>query len=402
MKDKERLLSFSEPVSFIFSHSALKEGWDNPNIFQICTLRETISLMKKRQEIGRGLRLPVDIDGNRIYDPGINVLTVIANESYQEYVGQLQTEFNEAGYSGVPEPTDAREKKIEVKTTKFIDTEDFKKLWEKISKRTKYNLEVRTSELVKNAVEKINGLDMSNLVVTVDKVNIYFDKTGKIQTVFAGQSAGSNLKRDIHIQNIVDRIARETGVTKNTILDIFSKIDNLPLIFENPEEFLRSVIIFIQHSLNDLLINEGLKYTPTGEMWEIKLLFNDFEVLPSKSIKSDKSAFTRVVFDSNGEKEFAEHLENSNNVKVYSKLPRGFMVDTPLGQYIPDWAIVWKTQEGEKLYLVRETKFGYGDFLKELPLAEQQKILCAKKHFASIGFDDYDVAEQVDLSDLIK
>ncbi|MCX6013285.1 MAG: restriction endonuclease subunit R, partial [Chloroflexi bacterium] len=121
-----------------------------------------------------------------------------------------------------------------------------------------------------------------------------------------------------------------------------------------------------------------------------------------KSLESDKSAFTRVAFDSNGEKEFAEHLENSGNVKVYTKLPRGFTIDTPLGQYIPDWAIVWKTPEGEKLYLVRETKFGYDNFLKELPLVEQQKILCARKHFASIGFNDYDTAGKVDLSDLIK
>lgn len=95
-------------------------------------------------------------------------------------------------------------------------------------------------------------------------------------------------------------------------------------------------------------------------------------------------------------------MEGSNNVKVYTKLPRGFTIDTPLGQYIPDWAIVWKTQEGEKLYLVRETKFGYDDFLKELSLVERQKIVCAKKHFLSIGFNGYDIAEQADLTDLIK
>jgi len=181
-----------------------------------------------------------------------------------------------------------------------------------------------------------------------------------------------------------------------------SQVKNIHLIFENPEEYIRSVIVIIQNSLNDLLINEGLKYIPTGEIWEIKLLFKDFDVLPNKSIESDKSAYTRVVYDSNGEKEFAEHLENSGNVKVYAKLPRGFAIDTPLGQYVPDWAIVWKTLEGEKLYLVRETKFGYGELLKELPLVEQQKIICAKKHFSSIGFDGYDTAEQTDLSDLIK
>lgn len=108
-----------------------------------------------------------------------------------------------------------------------------------------------------------------------------------------------------------------------------------------------------------MLINDGLKYIPTDDVWEIKLLFQDFETLPSKSIESTRSAFERVVFDSDGEKQFALRLEASTNVKVYTKLPRNFKIETPLGNYIPDWAIVWSTDSGEKLYLVRETKFGY-------------------------------------------
>ncbi|MFV0288478.1 MAG: DEAD/DEAH box helicase family protein [Mycoplasmatales bacterium] len=97
MKDKERLISFEEPIRFIFSHSALKEGWDNPNVFQICTLNETKSTLKKRQEIGRGLRLCVNQQGDIIEDTdsGINRLTVIANESYEEFVGKLQNEIIE-------------------------------------------------------------------------------------------------------------------------------------------------------------------------------------------------------------------------------------------------------------------------------------------------------------------
>lgn len=103
MKDKERLLSFEEPVRFIFSHSALREGWDNPNVFQICTLRESDATIKKRQEIGRGLRLCVDQNGirqdaetlgeNLVHDT--NILTVIANESYETFASNLQSEFDE-------------------------------------------------------------------------------------------------------------------------------------------------------------------------------------------------------------------------------------------------------------------------------------------------------------------
>jgi type III restriction enzyme len=95
MKDKERLLDGSEPLRFIFSHSALREGWDNPNIFQICTLNETRSIDKKRQEIGRGLRLAVNAVGERVHDEHINRLTVIANESYEEFARKLQSEFEE-------------------------------------------------------------------------------------------------------------------------------------------------------------------------------------------------------------------------------------------------------------------------------------------------------------------
>ena len=95
MREKERLLDPREPLRFIFSHSALREGWDNPNVFQICTLNETKSAEKKRQEIGRGLRLPVNQHGERVHDEDVNRLTVIANESYEDFASSLQTEFEE-------------------------------------------------------------------------------------------------------------------------------------------------------------------------------------------------------------------------------------------------------------------------------------------------------------------
>ena len=95
MRDKERLLDPQEPLRFIFSHSALREGWDNPNVFQICTLNESQSVYKKRQEIGRGLRLPVNGRGERIHDENVNRLTIVANESYEDFAKSLQREFEE-------------------------------------------------------------------------------------------------------------------------------------------------------------------------------------------------------------------------------------------------------------------------------------------------------------------
>jgi type III restriction enzyme len=402
MKNKEQLLSFSEPVSFIFSHSALKEGWDNPNIFQICTLRETHSLMKKRQEIGRGLRLPVDVSGNRITDnPEISVLTVIANSSYEEYAGGLQQEFEEAGYKGQTDIRNAKEKKIKIKTTKHLDSEEFKELWKRISKRTRFSLEVLTDTLVKEAVKKINELSIKNITVTVEKGQVYFDKEGNLRSIRDANSSGYKLDKKANLPNIVYRISKEVGITRKTVYNILSEVENLDLIFDNTEEYIRSVVLIIKTELNNLLVNDGLRYIPTGDSWEIKLLFSDFEALPSKTVKSERSVFERVVFDSKGEEEFAISLENSQHVKVYTKLPRGFEVDTPLGKYIPDWAIVWKTEEGDKLYLVRETKFEYSNLEHELTWEENNKIKCAEKHFESIGVD-YKVCEGKDLGDLLK
>src|SRR5690606_37992228 len=105
MRDKERLLSLDEPISFIFAHSALKEGWDNPNVFQICTLNQTVSEMKKRQEIGRGLRLAVNQQGERLFDESVNILTVVANESYEAYASALQSEYVEDGLAAPPPPS---------------------------------------------------------------------------------------------------------------------------------------------------------------------------------------------------------------------------------------------------------------------------------------------------------
>ncbi len=93
MREKEKLLSFDSKLRFIFSHSALREGWDNPNVFQICTLNETKSEVKKRQEIGRGMRLCVNQDGERLYGFETNTLTVMANESYDSFAKALQSEI---------------------------------------------------------------------------------------------------------------------------------------------------------------------------------------------------------------------------------------------------------------------------------------------------------------------
>ena len=137
MRDKERLLDINNPLKFIFSHSALREGWDNPNIFQICTLNETISSLKKRQEIGRGLRLAVNQKGERARDDLINNLAVVANESYSDFVSGLQKEIEEDGgfifntlqrnaFVGIAFAKKGKDQKINLKESR--------KIWEHIKK----------------------------------------------------------------------------------------------------------------------------------------------------------------------------------------------------------------------------------------------------------------------------
>lgn len=409
MKNKEQLLSFSEPVSFIFSHSALKEGWDNPNIFQICTLIETNDEFTKRQKIGRGLRLPVDINGDRIHDAKVNVLTVIANESYEDFAKGLQEEYSQAGYVGVSKPVNARDRVV-VKFKKVFATDnvDFKTLWDKIKRKTVFNIAIDTEQLIEKAVAKIDEeISFGRIAVVVNKAQIVIEADGRVKTVYQNKTIGESIETDVRIGNFIERVARETGLTKGSIVEIFSKVSNLDLIFKNPEEYIRSVILVIEGCKNDMLINEGLQYLPIKDAWRVELFedLSGFLYNPKTGTgnalksKQGKSVYDHVVFDSVGERRFAENLELLDTVRLFAKLPYWFVIDTPLGGYNPDWAIVMDDGNGEKLYLVRETKFV--DDLNNLRPAEEKKIICGKKHFEAIGLDNFKVAQREDLRDLL-
>lgn len=386
MKDKERLLSFDEPTSFIFSHSALKEGWDNPNVFQICTLNETRSVMRKRQEIGRGMRLCVNKDGDRIYDERINVLTVIANESYKDFVGSLQTEYDEAGYREAPQTSNVRAR-INVRLKKDISPENgyFKELWDKIKRKTRFSIELDSEKLIASVAGEMSSRDVSKLAVRVEKRFIDIEEGGKLEAVYINSSVGEKIKSEIKIGNILQRIANETNITRKTVYEILDRIENLHLIFENPEEFIRTLVVIINTEMEKLLINEGLKYYPVEDVWQAELVFKDIEAYANKCIEAEKSVYEHVVYDSEGERGFADNLNKRDDVKLFVKLPSRFVVDTPLGTYNPDWAILIEQNDGVKLYLVRETKFGIE--YDNLRLSERQNIECGRKHFEAIDVD---------------
>lgn len=169
MKDKERLLSFAEPVSFIFAHSALKEGWDNPNVFQICTLNQTVSEIRRRQEIGRGLRLCVNQQGLRLFDEEVNTLTVIANESYASYAANLQKEYVDANMAAPPPPSEARKKNATRNDKIFHGSKEFKDFWERLSQKVSYRVHVNTPELIRACVERLNAQTIPEPVLVVER-----------------------------------------------------------------------------------------------------------------------------------------------------------------------------------------------------------------------------------------
>jgi len=399
MQDKERLLSNEEPVEFIFSHSALKEGWDNPNVFNICTLNNTVSKVKKRQEIGRGVRLPVDQEGNRIYDETINILTVVANESYSDYVAQLQTEYElETGHTD-----DIKERVKERSTRKVLipredqkKNDDFKTLWEKISKKTRYKTKIDSKQIVKDAIESLNKIDIREPRIEIHKGGIETDEDAeKFETT---HKAGKieDIQHEYSIPNLVNELSDEINITRKTLVDILTQTDTLDDLFKNPEEYIRKVTNRLQSIKNKHVIEE-IQYIETNENFTNQIL-KELKTYDDKTIEVDKSIYEEVIFDSEGEKDFAKRLDNDEEVLFFIKLPPDFKIPTPIENYNPDWGIVHQKRDinGDnstpKLYLVRETKFMKDK--DDLRLKENLKIKCAEKHFDTIEVD-YEVLNDV-------
>ena len=469
MKDKERLLSVEEPLRFIFSHSALREGWDNPNVFQICTLNEGKSVIKKRQEIGRGLRLPVDQSGVRVFDESINKLYVMANESYEDFARSLQTEYEEdcgvtfgkvpvTAFAKLLNIVDGHERpigkdaaeviKAALVAQKFIDTDgriqsgfdprksdfkltlpsefsdlvsavvdllsqhqiekhirrerdervnlfrkevalspEFKALWEKIKPRTTFRVEFKTEELISKSVEAIDR--MAKIEAPKIHVNTGLLKTqkGGVSTQAVSSAIESPVSRSHAIPDILAYLQNETELTRSTLVKILKTIRRLDEVFRNPQKFMDQIASIIKYELHRLLI-DGIKYerlSGNGKEaeWQMVLFKNEELIDYLSSIEVKKSIYGHVVYDSEVEKEFAKRLDEREDIKLFVKLPEWFKIETPLGGYNPDWAIV--KEDGKAFYLVRETK-GTKDFLK-LRTSEADKIRCGVQHFKELGVD---------------
>jgi len=399
MRDKEKLLSFEgSPVEFIFSHSALREGWDNPNIFQICTLNRTISTIRKRQEIGRGMRLAVNQEGERVFDEQVNRLTVVANESYREYVDRLQKEYIDEVGSGQepPQPKNARQRRtVRLKKGYEIDPE-FKALWQKVARRTRYRVQLDTEALIEACAKAVAPISVDPIKIRTERARVdHIRDRGALETTLLGQGAVA-LEITHEMPHVTALLAEETKLTRRTLRQILAQAGNLDQVYNNPAEYIQRVAEAVNRAKRRFLVH-GVQYVEIEDGYEMSL-FEDLEGYEDSLVPIEKSIYDHVAYDSGVERDFALALEQMDEVKLFVKLPNWFVVPTPIGDYNPDWAVVFHVQDGfgetrEKLYLVRETK-GSVD-VEELRGTEEMKIDCARRHFGAIEVD-YDVVPNVE------
>ena len=390
MRDKERLLSAGEPLRFIFSHSALREGWDNPNVFQICTLREISTERERRQTIGRGLRLPVRENGERCFDPLINRLTVVASESFKEFAKKLQDEMQkECGVNFEGRILNKRERRKGILKKQRLLDPDFQKLWDKIKLRTRYAVKFATADLVARSAGELGGMpEIKAPVIRREKHELFMTQK---EGVFGEERSAQTIRAPDYsapIPDLLGYLQRETELTRPTLAEILERSARLGEVTRNPQQFLEHAVGAIQKSLHDLMV-QGIEYERIADAeWEMHRLESDeLESYVSRLLEVQNSLYDVVEYESKVEYEFAKALDARKDIKLFFKLPDWFKVETPLGTYNPDWAIVREEPDGQnKVYLVRETK-GTKEWLK-IPELQRKKIQCGKAHFKAVGLKD--------------
>jgi type III restriction enzyme len=410
MQDKERLLDIATPLRSIFSHSALREGWDNPNVFQICTLNETKSDIKKRQEIGRGLRLCVDQSGIRSKDKELNRLTIIANESYETFSKALQKEIEEdCGVKFEGRIKNARERiKVKLKN-KWLEDALFLELWERIKHCTNYKVHYSTQQLTTNCVAALQEMPpIEKPVIYREKYIAKFIRDEKGSLIELGgeqKSSKEKVVKEAHyeIPDFVGYIQSKTELTRDTITKIILQSNRISEIFNNPQLFMDTVVRIIMHEFDKLKVN-GIQYEKiAGQVYDMKLfeaaeIEQYLENLATVN-KQSKTLYNYITIDSlsTPEKRFAEDCDSRDDILFYVKLPRAFHIKTPIGPYSPDWALIKKEGKDEsKIYFITETKTSKA--IKDQTLlrdSEKIKIACAEKHFEVIDNVHYKVAGAV-------
>ena len=404
-KDKERLLSLDNPVEFIFSHSALGIGWDNPNIFNIATLNETVSEIRKRQEIGRGLRICVNQDGKRVHDEDVifnnrvNRLTIIPNQSYQEFVDKYQQEIWE-------DTGDERGKYIELPkkgvTTKIkrinkqYNSEVFQKFWQNIAIKTEYIVKFNETRMTKNALQQLNQITTQKPIIEVGNNEIVIEQGNEVRQLGTGIDSHESQITIMPI-DLIQELSDKTTLTRASLTKIISQLNNKQEIVKNPVSFIQQAVEKLQQVISDEIFKEedGLVYRTINEAYDLSLLEPEIETVSQKLVNTaPKGIYEQIIYDSDIEKKFVEDAMKDNDAQYILKLPHSYKINTPTGKYNPDFGIILLltksiyNQKSSVLFFVVETKGTNNiDDKHQLSLSESQKMKYAKKHFKALGIN---------------
>lgn len=410
LRQKEELLSLDNPVQFIFSHSALGVGWDNPNVFNIATMSASYSEIKKRQEIGRGLRICVNQRGERVYDAEdakaderINQLTVIPNETYETFARQYQEEIKEiygtaaAGAGMTHTDKDKKRNTVSfVRSSKDSVNEALKQFWAALARKTEYTVSFDEERLINQAVEKVTQIKIAQTVIAAELQSI--DRM--LETGFTSTYQGDSSKvigANFSSLDLIEELSEETKLSYRAILEIIGEVKNH---HEAIKEWVKNPPLFIQKAgsiIRDIEMREmlrGLNYHITGET--IPFDFDDYidevaDLNKDLAFTPNYGVYDKQKVDSGIEKTFAETADADNQIVCILKLPKAYRIQTPIGFYEPDFGIVLKRKEigegcDEQYHFVVETKgtAKLGD-MKALKESETYKMNCALKHFEALG-----------------
>lgn len=402
LQKKEELLSLRNPVEFVFSHSALGVGWDNPNVFNIATLNFAYSDIRKRQEIGRGLRICVNQNGQRVYDllnegsTRINQLTVIPNESYESFVNQYQQEIAEvygnaaAGANIAHTHKGKLQNEVIFKINENGETVDaFKRFWKVAGRKTMFAISINEDKLIQKAIEQINAINIEEYLTEVSSQHIG-EMTTKAMIVKQGTAKQYQLQTQFAPIDIVHQLSVNTGLGQVALLKIMSNISNQNLLIKSPLQYLHAAAVIIQNIELEEMVN-GLEYHLTGEKFPFQ--FNDFvrDISTNEFVETPNSGlFEKMLVDNKEEFNFAKAIDNHPDVICFFKFPVWYKVLTPTGDCTPVWGVVMggnisqkqvvnNSLENEKFFMVTSNK--------------TDKNKCLIKHFKALGIETKTVDE---------
>ncbi len=407
LAEKEKLLSFDDPIEFIFSHSALGVGWDNPNVFNIATLNHSYSDVKKRQEIGRGLRICVNQDGQRVYDDDtviegeeINLLTIIPNETYRSFAAQYQSELREV--YGVMAAMPAlrqnhkgnRKKTIVTRNDDLFNGRSFRTFWQKLAQKTDYIVSFDEDALITRSIAALNQIEVAAYAAEITLTRI----TSMYEDSFENKEMGHETQKlkAIHSPlNLVEALSEATRLSYPTTMNIIKALDNVEHIIANPTQFIHIASGLIKQIELDEM-KRGLSYELTGESIPFDEFMQTIETFKQTRDTPKRGIYDKVIIDSGSQPEtvFTIGAESDPAVVCFLKLPKFYKIPTPIGTYQPDFGIVIRRRQGiraqneQEYYFVIETK-GTNDINDTHALRddERYKIECAKKHFERLGIE---------------